>query len=86
MNEKERKEILEKSKKFFRDRVAKNHKNNTEKLTNLDKFNINPFTHKYLANFAFGNASPENMAKALVYPRVLGTSIATTFGTTQQAI
>lgn len=84
MTEAERQEILEKSKVFFRQRVAKNHKNNTEKLTSLGKFNINPFTHKYLANFAFGDSSPENMAKALVYPRVLGTSISTTFGTQLQ--
>lgn len=84
MTEAERQEILEKSKVFFRQRVAKNHKNNTEKLTSLGKFNINPFTHKYLANFAFGDSSPESMAKALVYPRVLGTSISTTFGTQLQ--
>ena len=84
MTEAERKQILEKSKIFFRERVAKKHKENTEKLTSLEKFNINPFTHKYLANFAFGDSSSINMAKALVYPRVLGTSISTTFGTQLQ--
>lgn len=84
MTEAERQIILEKAKVFFREKVAVNHKTNTEKLTTLSKFNINPFTHKYLANFAFGDASPENMAKALVYPRVLGTSISTTFGTQLQ--
>jgi len=84
MTESERREILEKSKKFFREREAENHKANTEKLLSLQKFNINPFTHKYLANFAFGDSTPENMAKALVYPRVLGTSISTTFGTQLQ--
>lgn len=84
MTEAERQVILERSKSFFRERVAVNHKANTEKLTSLAKFNINPFTHKYLANFAFGDSSPESMAKALVYPRVLGTSISTTFGTQLQ--
>jgi len=84
MNERERKEILQKAKIFFKNNVAANHKKNTEKLTELKEFNINPFTHKYLANFAFGNSSPENMAKALVYPRILGTSISTTFGTQLQ--
>lgn len=84
MTEAERQIILEKAKVFFREKVAVNHKTNTEKLTSLSKFNINPFTHKYLANFAFGDATPENMAKALVYPRVLGTSISTTFGTQLQ--
>lgn len=84
MTDEERNIIIEKSKRFFRERVAENHKANTEKLTDLSKFNINPFTHKYLANFAFGNSSPLNMAKAIVYPRVLGTSISTTFGTQLQ--
>ena len=84
MTEAERQAILDKSKVFFRERVAENHKANTEKLTSLAKFNINPFTHKYLANFAFGDSSAINMAKALVYPRVLGTSISTTFGTQLQ--
>lgn len=84
MTDTEKQIILVRANKFFRDRVAENHKTNTEKLTSLSKFNINPFTHKYLANFAFGDSSPESMAKALVYPRVLGTSISTTFGTQLQ--
>ena len=81
MEEKERLEILKKAKKFFKDKVADNHVKNTKKLKNINEFNINPFLHKYLANFAFGDNSPENMAKALLYPRILGTSISTTFGT-----
>ncbi|MEG1094911.1 MAG: PmeII family type II restriction endonuclease [Lactococcus sp.] len=84
MTEQERQEILANAKTFFRTRIAENHKRNTERLQNLDQFNINPFTHKYLAHFAFGNSSPESMAKALLYPRILGTSIATTFGTQLQ--
>ena len=73
MTEAERQAILSSAKTFFRTRIAENHKANTEKLTSLSKFNINPFTHKYLAQFAFGDSSPESMAKALIYPRVLGT-------------
>lgn len=84
MTENQKLEILEKAKTFFRERVAKNHKENTVKLKSLSKFNINPFLHKYLANFAFGNSSSINMAKAIVYPRVIGTSINTTFGTQLQ--
>lgn len=84
MTESERQRILADAKLFFRERIAENHIANTKKLTSLKKFNINPFLHKYLAQFAFGNSSPESMAKALVYPRVLGTSIATTFGTQLQ--
>lgn len=84
MTEDERQKILNNAKLFFRKRIAENHEANTKKLTSLGKFNINPFTHKYLAQFAFGDSSPESMAKALLYPRVLGTSIATTFGTQLQ--
>ena len=84
VTEAERQAILSSAKSFFRARIAENHKANTEKLSSLEKFNINPFTHKYLAQFAFGDSSPESMAKALIYPRVLGTSISTTFGTQLQ--
>ena len=84
MTEAERQQILSKAKQFFKTRIAENHIANTRKLSSLDKFNINPFTHKYLAQFAFGDSSPESMAKALLYPRVLGTSISTTFGTQLQ--
>ena len=39
---------------------------------------------KYKANFLTGNDSPESIAKALIYPRVLATSINTTFGNKMQ--
>lgn len=61
MTEAERQAILSSAKTFFRTRIAENHKANTEKLTSLSKFNINPFTHKYLAQFAFGDSSPESI-------------------------
>src|SRR5665647_173977 len=35
-------------------------------------------------NIQEGNSDPESLAKALVYPRVLGTSITTSFGTQMQ--
>ena len=53
---------------------------NTKKLKDINQFNINPFTHNYLAQFIFGNSEPESLAKVLLYPRILGTSISTTFG------
>jgi len=84
MEKAEMQQILIKSKEFFRKRIAENHKTNTMKLVSLNKFNVNPFIHKYLANFAFGNTSSINLAKVLIYPRVLGTSISTTFGTQLQ--
>lgn len=72
--------IIEKAKDFFRDVIAKNHIKNTVKLTDIDEFKINPFLHKYLANFLTGSDDPESIAKALILPRVLGTSINTSFG------
>lgn len=83
MNEKETKEILQKAKEFFANKIAINHIKNTETLT-LSKFNVNPFLIKYLATFLTGDDSPISIAKALVYPRVLGTSINTSFGTNLQ--
>lgn len=76
--------ILSKAKEWFRHSIAENHIRNSEKLTNPKEFNINPFLVNYLANFLTGDNSPESIAKALVYPRVLGTSIATSFGTNIQ--
>ena len=84
MTETERQGIILQAKDFFRTKVAEKHTANTKKLSAPGEFNINPFTHKYLARFAFGDASPESMAKVLLYPRVLGTSISTTFGTQLQ--
>lgn len=73
-------EILAAAKVWFRDTIATRHIANTEKLVNPKEFNINPFTAVYLANFLTGNSSPESIAKVLLLPRVLGTSITTTFG------
>lgn len=72
-------QIIDKAKAFFREEIAKSHKQNTEKLK-LSSFNLNPFLDKYKANFLTGNATPISIARALVYPRVLGSSINTTFG------
>lgn len=84
MNEQEKQEILEKAKKFFKDIIVKNHIKNTKKLKKLKEFNVNPFLDKYLATFVFGGISSENIAKALIYPRVLSTSITTSFGSNMQ--
>lgn len=73
-------EILHKAKTWFKESIAKNHIKNTEKLKKSSKFNINPFLAVYLSNFLTGNSSAENIAKALILPRVLGTSITTSFG------
>jgi len=84
MNLQDRQEILTKAKEFFRDTIAKQHIKNTKKLKKLSEFKINPFLDLYLANYLEGNNDPESIAKALIYPRVLGTSITTSFGTNFQ--
>lgn len=84
MTEKEKQAILCSAKDFFRTRIAPSHNQNTLKLENLSEFNVNPFLKKYLAQFAFGDSSAESIAKTLIYPRVLGTSITTSFGMKMQ--
>jgi hypothetical protein len=84
MNEAKKTEILKKAKSWFQETIARNHVLNTEKLADPDEFNINPFLATYLANFLEGNSSPNSIAKALIYPRILGTSITTSFGTNIQ--
>ena len=84
MNKKEKEEILIRFKDWFQDSLIESHRKNTEKLTDINEFNINPFLLYYLANYLEGNSAPKSLAKALVYPRVLGTSITTSFGTQMQ--
>lgn len=80
----DKQKILEKAKDWFRETIAKNHIKNTKKLINPSEFNINPFLAIYLANYYTGNSNPESIAQALILPRVLGTSITTSFGTNIQ--
>ncbi|MCF6205061.1 MAG: hypothetical protein L3J59_15565 [Methylococcaceae bacterium] len=84
MDQAKKKEILERAKIWFKESIAENHIKNTQKLVNASKFDINPFLAVYLSNFLTGNTEPESIAKALLYPRVLGTSITTSFGTNIQ--
>lgn len=80
MNKDEKDAIILKAQEWFRDSVIQNHIKNTLKLTHPSKFNINRFTAVYLANYLTGNSDPRSIAKILIYPRVLSTSISTSFG------
>jgi len=84
METREKTSILNKFKDLIRNNLVANHKSNTEKLVDIKEFQINPFLLHYLANYLEGNATTKSLAKVLVYPRVLGTSITTTFGTMMQ--
>lgn len=79
MTEAQKNEIIESGKEYFRTIIIPNHLNNLSKLR-LSSFNINPFLVNYLAAFLCGDTSPQSLAKALVYPRILGTSLNTSFG------
>lgn len=83
MTASEKEQILTKAKTFFKDTIVQNHIKNTEEL-NLSDFNTNPFLAKYLAYCLTGSSSPKDIAKALIYPRVLDTSITTSIETDLQ--
>lgn len=79
MNEKD---LIVKIVNYFETYIFKNHieaslKNNAR----LKSYNINPIVVKYLSKILEGDYTAEGVAKALYYPRVLGTSINTSFGT-----
>ena len=79
MNENQKKSIIESGKLYFRNIIIPNHLKTLSKLK-LSDFSVNPFLVNYIAAFLCGNTNSESLAKALVYPRVLGTSINTSFG------
>ncbi|WP_440652045.1 PmeII family type II restriction endonuclease [Cysteiniphilum sp. 19S12-1] len=80
LDAKQKELILQRAKAWFKETIALNHRNKTMTLDKPESFNINPFIIKYLANFLTGKSDALGIAKALVYPRVLGTSITTIFG------
>lgn len=84
MTTKQKNKILDRAKTWWRDELVPAHLRNTLKLESLKEFTINPFTWSYLAYYLEGNNKPESLAKVLIYPRVLGTSINTTFGSRVQ--
>lgn len=61
--------------KFFRDKVSSYNRRT------YDQFNINPFTVTALALAVDNTVTPDSIAKAIVYPYALGTSMSTSFGT-----
>lgn len=80
MTEIERQGILNSVKDWFREVILPNHIANTVKLVDSAEFNINPFLAPYIAGYLTGELTPASVAQALLLPRVLGTSITTSFG------
>ncbi len=79
MTEDKKQEIIQSGKDFFRTTIIPNHLKNLQRLS-LKSFDVNPFLINYLAAFLCGDTSPKSLAKALIYPRILGTSLNTSFG------
>jgi hypothetical protein len=84
MTEAQRNELLTRAKDFFIGNIIPSHNTGLDRASRLSSYNINPFLVEYLANFLCGDGSPESLSKALIYPRVLGTSITTIFGNKAQ--
>jgi len=76
------KELLIEIVEYFNIYIFENHINAALKVhSKLKSYNINPIVVKYLSKVLEGNYTAFGVAKALYYPRVLGTSINTSFGT-----
>ncbi|SIK58480.1 Uncharacterised protein [Mycobacteroides abscessus subsp. abscessus] len=82
--EEKRLEILENIQDWFEENIVKNHVSNTKKLSKLSSFKVNPFLVNYISKYVYGDTNPNSLAKTLIYPRVMGTSINTSFGSNLQ--
>ena len=75
-------ELLKIITEYFKDKIFENHQlNSLKNHSKLKSYKINPIIVKYLSKILENNFTPLGIAKALYYPRVLGTSINTSFGT-----
>lgn len=74
--------LIKKIVEYFQINIFENHiAASLEKHSQLKSYNINPIVVRYLSEILVGNYTAEGVAKALFLPRVLGTSINTSFGT-----
>jgi len=80
-------ELLEIVTDYFRTSIFENHKKSVLKNhSKLKSYKINPIIVKYLSKVLEDGFTPKGITKALYYPRVLGTSINTSFGTRIQTM
>lgn len=85
MNNKTEEELLQEVVEFFKKYIFENHISASLNYhSKLKNYKINPIVVKYLSKVLVDNYTAEGVAKALYYPRVLGTSINTSFGTNIQ--
>ena len=75
-------ELLRIVTKYFEEKIFDNHKiNSLKNHSKLKSYKINPILVKYLSKVLEDDFTPIGIAKALYFPRVLGISINTSFGT-----
>jgi hypothetical protein len=85
MEQAKKQEILAKAQSWMKEEIVPAHIKNTKKLSTLDEIKVNPFLWHYLSNYYLGNSNYKSLASVLVLPRVLGTSITTSFGQKMQS-
>ncbi|MCG8412187.1 MAG: hypothetical protein MI739_12985, partial [Bacteroidales bacterium] len=74
--------LIKKTVQYFEDFIFHKHiEASLKQNAKLKSYNINPILVKYLSKVLEGDYTAKGVAKALYYPRVLGTSINTSFGT-----
>lgn len=69
---------------FFKKIIIPNHIKNIEKASELKAYKSHRFLEAYLSNFFEDSEQTIRKAKALLYPRTLGSSITTSFGQNMQ--
>ncbi len=81
----ENQEVLIRAKDWFKEKIIRGHIARTKELVDPNKFQINPFLAPYLSAFLTGDVTGQGIARSLVYARILGTSISTSFGQNLQS-
>ena len=66
--------------------IIHNRKKAINKFAKIEEYQINYFLINYLCKFFGEDVNPETLSKALYYPKVLGTSLTTSFGTNIQKL
>lgn len=80
-------ELINEISEYFKVYIFENHVTAAIDVhSQLKNYNINPIVVKYLSVVIEDDYTPIGVAKALFYPRVLGTSINTSFGTRIQSM
>jgi hypothetical protein len=75
-------ELIDKIVSYIKSKILENHISTSIRINSrLKNYKINPIVVKYLSKVLVDDYTPIGVAKALYYPRVLGTSINTSFGT-----